>query len=60
MSDPTRRGGKPVEAVDERGDLEARIVENRAAEVELRLVIRRLRIATRRYEERLRGPVDEG
>lgn len=41
---------------DEKGDLEARIVENRTAEVELRLIVRRLRIATRRYEERLRGP----
>lgn len=59
MSVPTRRGDKPP-ANDAAGTLEARIVENRAAEVELRLVVRRLRIATRRYEERLHGPIDEG
>lgn len=58
MSVPTRRGDKPP-AADDTGTLEARIVENRAAEVELRLIVRRLRIATRRYEERLRGPAPE-
>lgn len=58
MSVPTRRGDKPP-APDDAGTLEARIVENRTAEVELRLIVRRLRIATRRYEERLRGPSAE-
>lgn len=46
----------PVMSDGEKAAREEYISANRAAEVELRLVVRKLRRATKRYEERLSGP----